>query len=172
MVLHRPVESAGVTGDVLSGDSRLYDFRASHPSRMSLGTTRSVANVRNSTQDVTATYLKSLLPMFALILISTVGLAVLASGGKGTSDGSRLLLSYTFALFLVRWVAVDRRSHKFSAPFEFDAFVFSLGSSSFLTTYSKPEARAGWFMALASGYLPVFRLQSPTSCSLCARSRR
>src|ERR1700735_480260 len=124
MVLHRPVESASVTGDVLSDDSRLYDFRASHPSRMSLGTTRSVANVRNSTQDVTATYLKSLLPMFALILISTVGPAVLASGGKGTSDGSRLLLSYTFALFLVRWVAVDRRSHKFSAPFEFDAFVF------------------------------------------------
>jgi hypothetical protein len=75
-------------------------------------------------RDFTGAYLKSLAPIFALILSSTIGFAVLAFDGKGTSDGSRILLSYTFALFLVRWVAVDRRSHNFSVPFEFDAFVF------------------------------------------------
>jgi hypothetical protein len=75
-------------------------------------------------RDFREVYLKSLLPIFALIFISTLGLAVLASQGKGASDELRVLLSYTFALFLVRWVAVDRRSQNFSAPFEFDAFVF------------------------------------------------
>jgi hypothetical protein len=67
---------------------------------------------------------KSWAPIFALIVIATVGFAVLASEGEGTGQGLRSLFIYTFALFLVRWVAVDRRSHHFRAAYEFDAFIF------------------------------------------------
>lgn len=34
------------------------------------------------------------------------------------------VVEVTFALFIARWAAIDRRSRSFSVPFEFDAFVF------------------------------------------------
>ena len=68
--------------------------------------------------------LKSLLPLLVLTLIFSFGRAMMALRGAGLPDGSELLLHYTFILFVARWVAVDRRSHRFDAPFEFYAFVF------------------------------------------------
>jgi len=67
---------------------------------------------------------KSLLPLVTLTIIYSVGLAVLASRGVRVSDGPSLFWKFTFALFMVRWAAIDRRSRSFSVPFEFDAFVF------------------------------------------------
>jgi hypothetical protein len=62
--------------------------------------------------------------LVTLTIIYSVGLAVLASRDVSVSDGPRLLWKFTFALFMVRWAAIDRRSRSFSVPFEFDAFVF------------------------------------------------
>jgi uncharacterized membrane protein (GlpM family) len=67
---------------------------------------------------------KSLLPLLTLTLISSVGLAILASRGRPAPDGSSILWKFTFALFVVRWVELDRRSHDLRTPFEFNAFVF------------------------------------------------
>jgi hypothetical protein len=71
-----------------------------------------------------SSFSKSLLPLITLTLICSVGLAILASRGISAPDGSRLFWRFAFGLFVVRWVAIDRRSHSFSVPFEFDAFVF------------------------------------------------
>jgi hypothetical protein len=70
------------------------------------------------------TFSKSLLPLIALTFIYSAGLAVLASRGISDTEGLRLFWIYTFALFMVRWVGIDRRSRGVSVPFEFDAFVF------------------------------------------------
>jgi len=67
---------------------------------------------------------KSLLPLVTLTLIYSIGLAVLASRGVSAPEGSSLFWKFTFALFMVRWAAIDRRTRSFSVPFEFDAFVF------------------------------------------------
>lgn len=71
-----------------------------------------------------SSFSKSLLPLVTLTFIYSVGLAILASRGISAPDGSRLFWKFAFGLFVVRWVAIDRRSHSFSVPFEFDTFVF------------------------------------------------
>jgi|SRR5882762_7079706 hypothetical protein len=71
-----------------------------------------------------SSFSKCLLPLVTLTFIYSVGLAVLASRGVSAPYGSSLLWRFTFALFMVRWAAIDRRSRSFSVPFEFDAFVF------------------------------------------------
>jgi hypothetical protein len=71
-----------------------------------------------------SSFSKSLLPLIALTLIYSVGLAVLASRGVSAPEGSSLFWKFALALFMVRWAAIDRRSRSFSVPFEFDAFVF------------------------------------------------
>ncbi|MGB7845014.1 MAG: hypothetical protein WBL63_05315 [Candidatus Acidiferrum sp.] len=67
---------------------------------------------------------KSLLPLLTLTLIYSVGLAILASRGRPAPDESSILWKFAFALFVVRWVQLDRRSHELRTPFEFNAFVF------------------------------------------------
>jgi hypothetical protein len=67
---------------------------------------------------------KSLLPLLTLTLVYSMGLAILASRGRLAPDGSSLLWKFAFALFVVRWVDLDRRSHELRTPFEFSAFVF------------------------------------------------
>ena len=71
-----------------------------------------------------SSFSKSLFPLVTLTFIYSVGLAVLASRGVSAPYGSSLFWRFAFALFMVRWVAIDRRSRSFSVPFEFDAFVF------------------------------------------------
>lgn len=71
-----------------------------------------------------SSFSKSLLPLITLTFIYSVGLAVLASRGISAPDRSTLFWKFAFALFMVRWAAIDRRSRSFSVPFEFDAFVF------------------------------------------------
>ncbi len=67
---------------------------------------------------------KSLLPLVTLTFIYSVGLGALASRGVSAPYGSSLFWRFAFALFMARWAAIDRRSHSFNVPFEFDAFVF------------------------------------------------
>lgn len=67
---------------------------------------------------------KSLIPLLTLTLIYSVALAILASRGKPASEGSSILWRLAFALFVVRWVALDRRFYSLRTPFEFNAFVF------------------------------------------------
>lgn len=69
-------------------------------------------------------FAKPLVPVLALTFICAVGSAVLALRGGVASEGSTLLWRFAFVLCMVRWVELDRRAHRFDAPFEFDAFVF------------------------------------------------
>lgn len=68
--------------------------------------------------------MKSLLLLLTLTLIYSGGIAVLASQGRPASDGSSILWKFAFALFVVRWVGLDRRSYELRTPFEFSAFLF------------------------------------------------
>lgn len=65
-----------------------------------------------------------LLPVVALAAIFAIGLSVLAVQRVGPPYYSGLLYPIAFSLLLTGWVRVDRRTHSFSAPFEFDAFVY------------------------------------------------
>ena len=67
---------------------------------------------------------KSLIPILTLTLIYSVGMAILSSHGQPEPDGAGILWRVTFALFVVRWVMLDRRRHSMATPFEFSAFVF------------------------------------------------
>jgi hypothetical protein len=67
---------------------------------------------------------KRLIPLILLTFIYSVGLSVLASRGVGTPAGANLLWRVIFALLMVRWVEVDRRTRRFHPPYEFGAFVF------------------------------------------------
>ena len=67
---------------------------------------------------------KSLLPLLVLISLYTLALTLLEFHGRAPSDRLTLLWKITFALFIVRWVSVDRRCRELSLPFEFDAFLF------------------------------------------------
>jgi len=67
---------------------------------------------------------KRLLPLLALTIIYTLGLTLLAAGGKAAPEGTSILWRFVFALFVVRWIAQDHRSYDLRTPFEFSAFVF------------------------------------------------
>jgi hypothetical protein len=67
---------------------------------------------------------KSLIPLFVLTAISAVGLSLLALRGLNPSESTQLLWKFAFSLILVCRVRVDARSQRYSAPFDFDAFVF------------------------------------------------
>jgi hypothetical protein len=65
-----------------------------------------------------------LLPVAALVAVYAAGLAVLASHGARPMDGTEFIWKSALALFLVRWVAVDRLTTRFRGSYEFDAFLF------------------------------------------------
>lgn len=65
-----------------------------------------------------------LLPLIALTAIYTVGLSVIGVQHLGSPEHSGLLYALAFSLLLTGWVRADRRTRGFSAPFEFDVFVY------------------------------------------------
>jgi len=68
--------------------------------------------------------LKSLIPLFLLTAIFALGVSLLAFRGRNPSESTQLLWKFAFSLILVCWVRVDVRAQRYSAPFDFDAFVF------------------------------------------------
>ena len=66
---------------------------------------------------------KSLIPLFVLTAISALGLSLLALRRLNPSESTQLLWRFAFSLILVCWVRVDARAQRYSAPFDFDAFV-------------------------------------------------
>ena len=79
-----------------------------------------VALVKDGVQP-RASYLAGL---FFLAAICTVGTWMLGAHGEAVPMGVNALWSLTYRLILVAWVRADGRIHGFSAPYEFDAFVF------------------------------------------------
>ena len=67
---------------------------------------------------------KYLVGLIFLAAISTVGYWMLAARGAAVPMGADALWDLTYRLFLVAWVRADGRIHGFSAPYEFDAFLF------------------------------------------------
>jgi hypothetical protein len=67
---------------------------------------------------------KSLVPLFLLTAIFAVGGSLLALRGCNPSEPTQLLWRFAFSLILVCWVRVDVRAQRYSAPFDFDAFIF------------------------------------------------
>ncbi|HUL17499.1 MAG TPA: hypothetical protein VLV88_15990 [Terriglobales bacterium] len=53
-----------------------------------------------------------------------MALGILASRGEPAPGASAILWKYTFALFVIRWVGLDRRLYDLKTPFEFNAFLF------------------------------------------------
>jgi hypothetical protein len=56
--------------------------------------------------------------------ICALGFWVLATHGATIPRGVEFLWDVAFRLFLIAWVRADRRTHVFSASYEFDAFLF------------------------------------------------
>ncbi len=65
-----------------------------------------------------------LVGLFSLAAICTIGFWMLADHGDEVPMGADALWSLTSRLILVAWVRADGRIHGFSAPYEFDAFLF------------------------------------------------
>lgn len=59
-----------------------------------------------------------------LIVVSTANDAISAYHGLYPSRESDLVFSFEFTFLLAWWVHIDRRKHRISLPFEFEAFVF------------------------------------------------
>ena len=62
--------------------------------------------------------------LIVLTAIFSIGQWFCAAHAFGPSRATDLLWSFQFRLILTWWVFIDRRAREFSAPFEFDAFVF------------------------------------------------
>jgi hypothetical protein len=69
-------------------------------------------------------FAKPLLPVVALAAVYGAGVAVLAMHGARPTHAAEFIWKEILALFLVRWVAVDRRTTRFHGSYEFDAFLF------------------------------------------------
>lgn len=67
---------------------------------------------------------KSLIPLFLLAAIFALGLSILALRGRDPADSTILFWRLTFGLMLVYWVRIDAKARRYSAPFDFDSFVF------------------------------------------------
>jgi hypothetical protein len=65
-----------------------------------------------------------LVPLVLLTAIYTAGRAILALYGLVPSKSAEFICSFEFRIILVGWVFFDRQASEFSAPFEFDAFMF------------------------------------------------
>jgi hypothetical protein len=63
------------------------------------------------------------------------------------------LWALTYRLFLVAWVRADMRTHNFSAPYEFDAFLFFAWPAALPYYLYKTRGGRGMFAALASWVL-------------------
>lgn len=67
-----------------------------------------------------------LLPVIALSALDTIGLALLVIEHRSQPARMGLLYTFTFSLLLTAWVRSDRRLQNFTAPYEFEFFVFFL----------------------------------------------
>lgn len=62
--------------------------------------------------------------LLLLVLIHTAGSAAMIYYGEYASPEAGTVYTLGYILMLMWWVRGDRRARRFSAPFEFEAFVF------------------------------------------------
>jgi hypothetical protein len=65
-----------------------------------------------------------LVPLVLLTAIYTAGRSVLDLYGLVATESAEFIWSFEFRSILVGWVYFARRASEFSAPFEFEAFMF------------------------------------------------
>lgn len=65
-----------------------------------------------------------LVGLLLLVVLYTANSASSAYYGEQTSGESDVIYALGFSLFLTWWVYLDRRKRRYSAAFEFEAFVF------------------------------------------------
>lgn len=65
-----------------------------------------------------------LVPLVLLTAIYTAGRSILDLYGLVPTKSAEFIWWFEFRIILVGWVYFDRRASEFSAPFEFDAFMF------------------------------------------------
>ena len=84
----------------------------------------------------------------------TVGRSFLAVHGLGAPGAVELLWTFEFRIVLAWWVRVDRQIQGFSAPFEFDAFVFFAWP--FIVPYYLYRTRGGRGLFVVAGVYGLY----------------
>lgn len=79
--------------------------------------------------------------------IGTLGFWILATRGATIPREVEVLWDVAFRLFLIAWVRADRRSHFFSASYEFDAFLFFAWPAAMPYYFYKTRGARGLFTA-------------------------
>ncbi len=85
-----------------------------------------------------------------LLLAGICGLGswILGAHGAAIPMRTEFLWDLAYRLFLVAWVRADMRSHHFSAPYEFDAFLFFAWPAALPYYLYKTRGGRGLFAAL------------------------
>jgi hypothetical protein len=80
--------------------------------------------------------------------ICALGSWTLAARGADLPTPTEALWALTYRLFLVAWVRADMRSHDFTAPYEFDAFLFFAWPVALPYYFCKTRGPRGLFAAI------------------------